>query len=230
MLSHCPDSEELLAYYLNVSPAPDRFRTHNHLAHCDACVLRLLDMARTDAFLRYDELFADVPEEFSSKMAVSEQVKTPVVRSKLSQPCLAIRLARSSIQLLRDTLIPDLARIEWIPAMAPAMAFRSEETIPGKRLQIEHVLDERQMTLHLTPFDENQIDLEIRLAQSQQPMSGVRILLKDNLSILCSQKTDVFGKLVIPHIRPGQYRLQIPVRNIDWIINIQSELNSGTQG
>ena len=64
MLNHCPDSEELLAYYLKEeAPAPS-FRTHDHLADCDACVLRLLDLARTDSFLQHDDADATVPERF----------------------------------------------------------------------------------------------------------------------------------------------------------------------
>jgi hypothetical protein len=145
MLSHCPDSEELLAYYLDRMPVPDRFRTHHHLADCDVCVLRLLDMARTDTFLRPDEMLAAVPEEFLNEAAVRKQINTPAVQSKPSQPCLAIRLARSSIELLKETLLPDMASFEWFQEMAPAMAFRSEVATSRKRLRIEYGFDERHM-------------------------------------------------------------------------------------
>ncbi len=225
MLNHCPDSEELLAYYLKEMPAP-YFRTHDHLAGCDACVLRLLDLARTDTFLKHDDADATVPERFlrpeylsPEYLLASKQINTPDVQFKPSPPCLAIRLARSSIQLLKDTLMPDTVTIDWIRGGVPAMAFRSADSIPQKQLWIEQSIDEQQMSLQLTHVDQNQVDLEIRLAQSDQPASGVRIVLKDDTAILYSQKTDAFGKLTISHIRPGQYRLQIPARKIDWIID-----------
>ena len=226
MLNHCPDSEELLAYYLKEeAPAPS-FRTHDHLADCDACVLRLLDLARTDSFLQHDDADATVPERFMrpeyplpEDILTSKLLNTPDVQFKPSLPCLAIRLARSSIQLLKDTLMPNTVTIDWIRGGAPAMAFRSTDIIPRKQLWIEQAIDEQQMSLQLTHVDQNQVDLEIRLAQSDQPASGVRIVLKDSTAILYSQKTDAFGKLTISHIRPGQYRLQIPAREIDWIID-----------
>jgi len=220
MLNHCPDSEELLAYYLKEMPVPS-FRTHDHLTGCDACVLRLLDMARTDIFLMHDDADATVPERFlrPEYLLASKQMNTPDVQFKPSLPFLAIRLARSSIQLLKDTLMPDTVTIDWIRGGVPAMAFRSADSIPRKQLWIEQAIDEQQMSLQLTHVDQNQVDLEIRLAQSDQPASGVRIVLKNNTAILYSQKTDAFGKLTISHIRPGLYRLQIPAREIDWIID-----------
>ena len=115
--------------------------------------------------------------------------------------------------------MPDTVMIDWIRGGVPAMAFRSTDSIPRKQLWIEQVIDEQQMSLQLTHVDQNQVDLEIRLAQSDQPASGIRIVLKDSTAILYSQKTDAFGKLTISHIRPGQYRLQIPARKIDWIID-----------
>lgn len=227
MMKHCPGKEELLAYYLNEMPVPDRFRTNDHMTGCDACLLRLLDMARTDTFLRPDEADVTVPERLLRTedllVAASNHLNPQAFQFKPSLPCLAIRLARSSIQLLKDTLMPDSATIDWIQGMAPAMVFRSGESAPRKQLRIEQTLDEQQMSLRLTSVDQNQVDLEIRLVQSDQPVSGVRIVLKDNTSILYSQKTDSSGKLSISHIRPGQYRLQIPVRKLDWIIDIQPE-------
>jgi hypothetical protein len=81
----------------------------------------------------------------------------------------------------------------------------------------------------MIPVGQDQIDLEILLLQSKQPESGIRIVLKDASSILYSQKTDIFGKVVISHIQFAQYRLQIPMRNIDWLIDIQPELKLKAQ-
>lgn len=230
MLKLCPDSEELLAYYLNEMHEPS-LRIMEHMAGCDACVLRLLDLARTDTFLQHVEADVTVPERLlrpEDLLAARKQANAPAVQFKPS-PCLAIRLARSSIQLLKNTLMPDTATIDWIQGMAPAMAFRSDDSVQRKQLRIKQVFDEQQMSLQLTPVDQSQVDLEIRLSQSDQPASGVRIVLKDNAAILYSQKTDAFGKLTISHLRSGQYRLQIPVRKIDWVIDIQPESDPKAQ-
>jgi len=222
MLSHCPASEDLLAYYLNEMTVSDRSRTHDHMAGCDACVLRLLDMARTDTFLQHHEDTA-VPEALFRLVSSRNHVHASAAPTKPSLPILAIRLARSSIQLLKDTLMPDSVQFNWVQALAPAMSFRSGESDSRKQLRIEQSLSGQNLSLQLIPADLNQIDLEIRVAQSDLPTSGVRVLFKKNNAIVHSQKTDAFGSLVISHVQPGQYRLQIPARQIDWMIDIQPD-------
>jgi hypothetical protein len=194
------------------------------MADCDACLLRLLDIARTDIFFRQGQDVA-IPEillrsMFSLNSDVSAKPERP------SLPYLAIRLVNSSIQVLKKTWMPDSVELNWVQTMAPAFSFRSGEADIRKQLLIEQPLDGIEFRLQLIPTNMNQIDMEIRLTQTDQVCSGIRVVLKKDNTILHSQKTDAFGILVISHVQPGKYRLQIPAREIDWILDIQPESES----
>lgn len=222
MLTPCPENETLLAYYLKDMPAPDRSITDAHLSSCNACLLRLLDFARTHVYLNRGADWA-VPEALVSRVLSDRPARSAAASASSSLLKLVVRLARSSIQILKDSLMPESVSMNWIQGMSPATAFRSGDADAARQLRLDQSLADSHLSVQLNPVEGSRVDLEIQLGLPGQPESGVRILLKENGTILHSQKTDDAGKLVIAHIHPGQYRLQIPSRKIDWAIDIQPE-------
>lgn len=192
--STCAASEDIAAYASGTCTPWEKEKLASHLSSCNACLGEVIEVRRLSAFLT-KEPDLPVPPAFVAEVETLWDV--PVSR-------IAIRIVKRGLQLVKHHLTTPFFDLQ----LEPAMLTRGDET--GQRqVVLDWTMEAEQAVIRVNVVytsDGAALTLTF-LTPDRTALEGERITVSQEERTVFSARTEMDGKVYVPHLRPGVYEV-----------------------
>ena len=216
---NCLTPEVMMSYFHDVLSVEEKQQAESHLDTCDRCLRELQSLAKAETQLR-DSRQETLPESLRRRVeglwAKSEIGKEPLGR-------LVVRLAKEGIEIVRDAVFPPEMALQEVFASAGAYRTAEKSLLP-QRVLLKKDLPGIRLSLMLRWEAENRGGLEIKIEDEKlNPVVAQRVSFRRDDVLVCSERTNTDGNIIIPDLEPGIY--QLGTRTLDKEFYFDLEIN-----
>ena len=214
---NCLTPEVMTSYFHNLLSVEEKQQAESHLDTCDSCLRELQSLAKAEAQLR-DSRQEPLPESLRRRVeglwAKSEGGKEQLAR-------LVVRLAKEGIEIVRDALFPPAMALQEV--FAPAGAYRTtEKSLLPQGVLLKKDLPGIQLSLMLRWEAENRAGLEINIEDEKlNPVVAQRVSLRRDDVLVCSERTNTDGNIIISDLEPGIYQLGTRISDKEFYFDLE---------
>jgi hypothetical protein len=213
----CLTPEVMTSFFHDILSPDDKRRVEEHLDGCDICLTEFCLLAKSMRQLeqfKKQPLPNDLRERVEGLWRTSAAEKDHLVR-------LVVRLAKDGLEIVRDALFPPTLVLQEV--FAPAGSYRSAE-----KSSLPHSVFLKQSLAGIQFFvtvhweAENRAGLLIKIEDEKlAPVSGQRVSLRRDETLVCSERTGADGTVIISDLGSGTYRLGTLISNKEFSIDVE---------